>query len=90
MKFSRVIKFFMCLIIFSNYPFFKFNGPSYPFGPYYGLSSSSWYESIIPPDHDEYDMDYFFPGSSFEYNTQANYQNYDMTNNSDDDGLFVY
>ena len=70
--------------------FFMLNGPSYPFGPFYGSSSSARYEFIIPPDHDEYDMDYFYPGNSFEYDTYSNYHTYDSVNNSDDEGLFVY
>ena len=70
--------------------FFRLIEPSYPFGPFYGSSSSAHYEFILPPDHDEYDMDYFYPGNSFEYDTYSNYHQYDSVNNSDDEGLFVY
>ncbi len=73
-----------------NNAFLRMLEPSYPFGPFYGSSSSALYNSIIPPDHDEYDMDYFYPGDSFDYDTYSNYHQYDSVNNSDDEGLFVY
>ena len=84
----------VCLLFFLSFSAYSFfrpqEGPSYPFGPFYGSSSSARYEFIIPPDHDEYDMDYFYPGNSFEYDTYSNYQRYDSVDNIDDEGLFVY
>lgn len=68
---------------FSEYSF-------YPFGPRWGFTPSARYEFIYPPDHDDYDGNYFFPGNSFYYDTFANYPSGDMTGNIDDDGLFVY